>query len=151
MTSKEKYIEEVGLFYEKYGLPKMAGRILGYLMISEDGDSSFTHLQEMLQASKGSISSNINLLLNQGMIEKYMITGDRKSYYRISMNSLENLIDAKLKSISVYKELLQKGVELIPEGNEEKSQQIQQIVEYYQFLEAEFPLLRVKWNKIKQK
>jgi DNA-binding transcriptional regulator GbsR (MarR family) len=35
MTEKEKYIENVGLFYEKYGLSKMAGRILGCLISSE--------------------------------------------------------------------------------------------------------------------
>ena len=78
MTTKEKYIEDVGLFYENYGLPKMAGRILGYLISSESGNNSFDDLKEALKASKGSISGNLNLLLTQKMIEKHMISGDRK-------------------------------------------------------------------------
>lgn len=151
MTSEEEYIEEVGLFYEKYGLPKMAGRILGCLMISEAASCSFVHLQEQLRASKGSISGNIKLLVNQGIVDKFMITGDRKSYYRISMNSLEQLIDAKLKSVTTYKELLEKALELTPEKNGENSNKIKDIIEYYQFMETELPLLRIKWKNLKKK
>ena len=51
MTEKEKYIEDVGLFYEQYGLPKMAGRILGYLISSESDNNSFDDLKDSLKAS----------------------------------------------------------------------------------------------------
>ena len=78
MTHQEEYIEETGLFYERYGLTKMAGRILGYLLIS-GADQSFDTIRIALQASKGSISGNLNLLLNQHMVEKYMRT-DRESF-----------------------------------------------------------------------
>lgn len=151
MTSEEEYIEEVGLFYEKYGLPKMAGRILGCLMISETGSCSFVHLQDQLKASKGSISGNINLLVTQGIVDKFMITGDRKSYYRISMNSLENLIDAKLKSVTTYRELLEKALELSPKKDSENTGKIKDIIDYYQFMEAELPRLRIKWKNLKNK
>src|SRR5690554_7373755 len=58
MTEKENYIEQVGLFYEQYGLPKMAGRILGYLISSDSDNNSFEDLQKSLKASKGSISGD---------------------------------------------------------------------------------------------
>ncbi len=151
MTEQEKYIEEVGLFYAQYGLPKMAGRILGYLISSETDNNSFDDLKKILQASKGSISGNINLLLSQDMIEKHMISGDRKSYYRIARNSLNNILEAKEKSITQFKLIIQKGLSFDPSSDSVKKTDLTKILNYYEFLESEIPLLRTKWEqKIKE-
>lgn len=152
MTAKEKYIEDVGLFYEKYGLPKMAGRILGYLMASESDNNSFDDLKEALKASKGSISGNINLLLNQNMVEKHMISGDRKSYYKIGLNSLQNIMEAKAKSVSEFRLIFERGISINPDKTSLNHQNLTEILKYYEFLEKEIPLLRIKWeNKLKNK
>lgn len=152
MTTKEKYIEDVGLFYEKYGLPKMAGRILGYLISSESDNNSFDDLKEELKASKGSISGNVKLLLNQNMIEKHMLTGDRKSYYKIALNSLQNIMEAKVKSVSAFKLIFERGIEINSNKQSENYKALTDILKYYEFLEEEIPLLKVKWeNKINNK
>lgn len=152
MTTKEKYIEDVGLFYEKYGLPKMAGRILGYLISSESDNNSFDDLKEVLKASKGSISGNVKLLLNQNMIEKHMLTGDRKSYYKIALNSLQNIMEAKVKSVSAFKLIFERGIEINSNKQSENYKALTDILKYYEFLEEEIPLLKVKWeNKINNK
>ncbi len=149
MTNKEQYIEEVGLFYEKYGLPKMAGRILGCLIASPTDNNSFEYIQKELKASKGSISGNVRLLLSQNMIEKHMLAGDRKSYYKIGLRSLENILDAKVKSVHEFKTILGDGVALNVKG--EKRNKIKEIVDYYDFLEKEIPLLKAKWKRKKNK
>ena len=152
MTTKEIYIEEVGLFYEKYGLPKMAGRILGCLISSNTNNNSFTYLKETLKASKGSISGNINLLLNQNMIEKHMISGDRKSYYKIALNSLENIMEAKVKSVTEFRLIFEKGIEFNSDNDSINRKNIYEILKYYEFLEKEIPLLKIKWlQKINNK
>ncbi|WP_108866390.1 GbsR/MarR family transcriptional regulator [Aquimarina aquimarini] len=146
MTAKEKYIEDVGMFYENYGLPKMAGRILGYLISSETDNNSFDDLKNTLKASKGSISGNINLLLSQNMIEKHMISGDRKSYYKIALISLENIMTSKLKSVIQFKMILAKGLEFDLSNGNSKKQSLSEILNYYEFLESEIPKLKVKWE-----
>lgn len=147
MTEKEKYIEDVGLFYEHYGLPKMAGRILGYLISSESDNNSFDDLKYSLKASKGSISGNVNLLLNQNMIEKHMISGDRKSYYKIALNNLENILESKVKSVTQFKMILEKGLKLDSSTDSLKKQNLYEILNYYEFLEQEIPLLKIKWEQ----
>ncbi len=147
MTAQEEYIEHVGLFYEQYGLPKMAGRILGYLISSNSDNNSFDDLKDALKASKGSISGNINLLLNQNMIEKHMIAGDRKSYYKMSINNLENILEAKAKSISQFKNILAQGLAFGLDDNSLKKQNLNEILHYYEFLEEEMPLLKIKWEQ----
>lgn len=147
MTKKEKYIEDVGLFYEQYGLPKMAGRILGYLISSESDNNSFDDLKDSLKASKGSISGNINLLLNQNMVEKHMISGDRKSYYKIALNNLENILESKVKSVTQFKMILEKGLQFDLNTDSLKKQNLSEILNYYEFLESEIPLLKIKWEQ----
>ncbi len=151
MTEQEQYIEEIGVFYEKYGLPKMAGRILGCLISSETDTISFDYLREILKASKGSISGNINLLLHQSMIEKYTISGDRKSYYRIATNSLEKIIEAKTKSVTEFKSILERGISINAKKDGINYQNISEILDYYTFLENEIPLLKRKWEQKKKK
>ena len=147
MTEKEEYIESVGLFYEQYGLPKMAGRILGYLISSDTDNNSFEDLRDALKASKGSISGNINLLLNQSMIVKHMISGDRKSYFKMSLNSLESILDSKVDSVTQFKMIVQQGLSFDTDSNSAKHQNLREILDYYEFLEREIPLLRKKWKQ----
>lgn len=139
------YIEKVGKFYEKHGLPRMAGRILGCLLCLKS-DQSFDTLREILEASKGSISQNIRLLLNQNFIEKYSIPNDRKSYYRLGLNSLENIIEAKAQSITDFKLVLTQGLNLNESESTSQTKNIKKILSYYEFLEEEMPKLRVKWE-----
>lgn len=148
MNEQEKYIEQVGLFYEKYGLPKMAGRILGYLISSSTENNSFQDCMDALKASKGSISGNIKLLLSQNMIEKHMVSGSRQSYYCIASDSLNRLIEAKVASISQFKELLEAGLSLNDTHDTKQSEELQNIVRYYAFLEQEIPLLKQKWDEL---
>jgi DNA-binding transcriptional regulator GbsR (MarR family) len=147
VTTQEKYIEEVGIFYEKYGLPKMAGRILGCLISSNTNNNSFDYLKQTLKASKGSISGNINLLLNQNMIEKHMISGDRKSYYQIALNSLENIMEAKAKSVTEFRLIFEKGIEFNSNKDSLNRKNLSEILKYYEFLEKEIPLLKIKWEQ----
>lgn len=147
MTNKEKYIEDVGIFYEKYGLPKMAGRILGYLISSESDNNSFEELIDALKASKGSISGNINLLLTQKMIEKHMLTGDRKSYYKIAINSLQDIMEAKAKSVSEFRYIFEKGMNINSNKLSENYKALTGVLKYYEFLEEEIPLLKTKWDQ----
>lgn len=146
MIKNEEFIEEVGLFYEKYGLPKMAGRILGCLISSKTDNNSFDQLKDTLKASKGSISGNIKLLLSQRMIEKHMVSGDRKSYYRIAISSLENLMEAKAQSITEFRQMLERGVAMNANKKGSNYRKISEIIEYYAFLEKEIALLKTKWE-----
>ena len=150
MMERNEYIEKVGLFYEQYGLPKMAGRILGYLISAPNDHNSFDDLIAGLHASKGSISGNIKLLLTQNMIEKYMISGDRKSYFKVSTNSLNRIIEAKVVSITQFKDIIGMGLVFNEHQQTPARDELLSIHRYYEFLEQEIPLLKQKWDLIYQ-
>lgn len=144
MDPLKEYIEDIGLFYEQYGLPKMAGRVLGYLMATSKIAISFDDLVDELQASKGSISGNIKLLISQHLIEKYSLPGNRKSYFRISYGNISRTLEDKISSV---KEIINIYVRAnqINDSESEKHRQLEEMVDFYRFLEVEIPKLKQQW------
>ena len=76
------FIEQLGLNAQADGLPRIAGRMMGFLLVNGEA-CSLTSLAEELRVSRGSISTNARLLASQGMIERVAVAGERQDFYRI--------------------------------------------------------------------
>jgi DNA-binding transcriptional regulator GbsR (MarR family) len=76
------FIEQLGLNAQADGLPRIAGRMMGYLLVNGEA-CSLSALADELQVSRGSISTNARLLASQGMIERVAVAGERQDYYQI--------------------------------------------------------------------
>ncbi|MEJ2288705.1 MAG: MarR family transcriptional regulator, partial [Deinococcales bacterium] len=76
------FIEEIGLAIEGQGLPRMAGRVLGALLVADPPEQSADELVATLHASRSSVSTMTRLLEGAGLIERVSRPGDRKLYYR---------------------------------------------------------------------
>ncbi len=82
-AAEERFIEGMGLALEEDRLPRIAGRLVGLLIVSPR-PQRFDHLAERLRVSRGSISTNTRLLENMGVIERVTRPGDRRDYFRIN-------------------------------------------------------------------
>lgn len=90
MKEKEKLIEEIGVYFEKsHLLPPLTARILALLILCPRDGHSFDDVVELTKSSKSSVSTSINLLLQNGSIEYFTKHGDRKRYFRSTRNYLE--------------------------------------------------------------
>jgi DNA-binding transcriptional regulator GbsR (MarR family) len=76
------FVERMGLALESDGLPRIAGRIFGLLLLSEDC-RSLDDLASELGVSKGSVSTNARLLQQRGVLERDSRPSDRRDYYRV--------------------------------------------------------------------
>lgn len=119
---KSELIELFGIHFERlYNISPLGGRILATLVI--DGCKSgltFDELVEKMQASKSSVSTNLNLLLKTNKIEYFTIKGDRKKYFKAAPLSqrlknyltivdgekmlIDKLMDYRKKNISCVQE-----------------------------------------------
>ncbi len=77
------FIERLGLAAEADGLPRIAGRLLGLLMLQDEA-LAFDSLVQQLRVSRASVSANTRLLEARGLIERSTKTGDRRDYFRIA-------------------------------------------------------------------
>ena len=67
----------MGLALEADGLPRIAGRIFGLLLISEDA-LSLDKLASELRVSKASVSTNARMLEHRGVLEQVSRPADRR-------------------------------------------------------------------------
>ncbi len=79
---EKHFIEDTGLFFEQMGMPRMAGRMLGVLLISDPEAQSINDICEALRASKSSVSVMARLLTENGLIERVASPVPRRDYYR---------------------------------------------------------------------
>ena len=95
LAAQDAFIEEMGLILSADGLPRIGGRVLALLLITE-ADISLDDLARRLRVSKPSISTNARLLEMRGVIEKVSRTADRRDYYRVADYVLERTMQQRL-------------------------------------------------------
>jgi hypothetical protein len=83
LTPREKVIEDFGLYFESFGLPRIVGRIYGGLLITDEAALGLDALTEQLGISKASASTSVRQLHSFKLIEKVSLPGDRRDYYRV--------------------------------------------------------------------
>lgn len=119
---KSELIELFGIHFERlYNISPLGGRILATLVI--DGCKSgltFDTLVEKMQASKSSVSTNLNLLLKTGRIEYFTVAGDRKKYFKAAPLSqrLKNyltIIDGEKMMIERLMQFRKKNISCVQE------------------------------------
>ena len=153
MNSEERkfeekhFIEEVGLLFEMVGLPRMSGRILGWLLICDPPHQSNSELIEVLQASKGSISTMTRLLMQIGLIEKISLPGERRDYFQIKPNAWSQITKQRISQIKAFRELAEKGLTLLEEAAPQKQQRLLEMFDIHAFWERELPLVDERWEK----
>lgn len=144
---EQHFVEQNGLFFESAGLPRMAGRILGWLFICEPPLQSLTEIADALNASKASISTNTRLLAGTGLIERTSKPGSRGAFFQITTEGWTSLMEHKLRQITRFKNVAAQGLdELGPDYPPERLRRLQEVHDFYAFFENEFPGLMARWR-----
>jgi DNA-binding transcriptional regulator GbsR (MarR family) len=142
----KRFIEEVGLLFELAGLPRMAGRILGWLLISNPPHQSTGELAEVLQASKGSISTMTRLLIQAGLVERVSLPGERRDFFRIKLGAWSALIKQRVAQITAIRQVAERGLQLLEENPPEQQQRLKEMHDIHAFFERQFPKLIERWE-----
>ena len=142
----QAFIEEVGLMFEKWSMPRMSGRILGWLLLAEPARQSAAQLAERVGASKGSISTNTRLLIQGGLIEKVGVPGVRSTFYKLVEQPLERLIHAELTSMVELRRMAERGLELTEEDHVPQRNRLKALITMWKFFEREMSRLTQKFE-----
>ena len=112
MNKEQRFVEDVGIFFEQRGVPRMAGRVLGWLLICDPPHQSVDELAEALLASKGSISTTTRLLIRLGMVVRTSLPGQRKDYFVIRSDCWDWAMREALAKVSEFRALAEEGLVL---------------------------------------
>lgn len=141
------YVEDVALHWERQGLPRIAGRIVGWLMVCDPPRRTARQLAEDLGASKASISTMTRLLLEAGTLEVVAVPGERATWYALTPDSVERKLEARLDGMVSFAGLARRGLALLEDEPPERSDRLRRVAAMYAFLERELPLLLERWRE----
>ncbi len=144
---EKHFVEDFGLLFEESGHPRMAGRILGCLLISDQPHLSTTEIAETLQASRGSLSTMTRFLLQMGLIERVGLPGRRLDYFRIKAGAWPQLVRHAVYELSALRKLAERGLELVEGKDSELKERLRDARDLFGFMEREYPLLIERWEK----
>ncbi len=96
----EEFIEIMGRHFEEEGTARIAGRLCGLLILTDE-PASLDELADRLRVSKGSVSLNARLLENAGIAERVTRPGDRRDFYRIAPDMSTRFLERQIERIRV--------------------------------------------------
>jgi DNA-binding transcriptional regulator GbsR (MarR family) len=107
----ERFVERAGLLWENDGLPRIAGRIYGLILIADEA-LSLDDIADALGVSKASVSTDTRLLERIGYVERISKPGDRKDYYQHTQRSFEQAIAERIRRMHELEDLIESARDL---------------------------------------
>jgi len=145
-----EFVEQMGLILQGEGLPRIAGRIMG-LMIMHGGPFSLTGLAERLSVSRASISTNTRLLEDLGVIERTATPGDRQDYFRLSRQPYARMLRGVVRRMRRAREVVESTQETLPEEMSETHERLEELDAFYEALIESFVNVIDAWETERQR
>lgn len=141
----ERFVEELGMQFElEAGAPRMVGRVLGWLLVCSPPEQSAAELAEVLQASKGSISTATRILLRMGMIERARLKGERFDRFRALPEAWEEYL-WRDDQFEAPRRVLRLGLDALADEPPERRARLERLDWIYAWWQHRLPALRTEY------
>jgi predicted transcriptional regulator len=141
------YVEDVALFFERSGMARMSGRLLGALMVADPPERSQEELATFLGVSRGSVSQASRMLVDAGVVERRRRRGDRRDYYRVRPGAWTDMIERRVDAIVALRRLAERGIEVVDDDGTHGHRALMGLVDVCRFFEQEWPGLVTRWRR----
>ena len=142
-SGTNEMVEQMGLFFQKLGVPRASGQMLGYLLACYPPEQTAGEIGLAIGLSPASISSSARLLVQMGAVEPQHRIGDRKTYYRVRPDFWIHMVRQKL---SMFAELAVIGRRIADAGSADRQDGIDEMVAFADFWQEEIPRLAERWE-----
>ena len=130
-------IENFGLFFETEGMPRIAGRMIGYLLV-HPGPYTLDELAEALEVSKASISTNARLLESKNVVTRSTKPGDRRDFYSIADDHWLQQFTAIQARFMKMREVMANAYRSLPMDNEFARRRVKAGEKFFEFMMEDF-------------
>ena len=146
-AERRQFFEEMGLMFEGSGMPRMAGRVMGWLLMCDPPHQTATQVGQVVGASKGSISTMLRNLVGAGIVERMGIPGERSRFYRIREDGWAVHMRERMAFMTAMRELADRGLALMKGEDPKLLQRLQEFKSFHEFLEREWPAMMERYEK----
>ncbi|MFY1672152.1 GbsR/MarR family transcriptional regulator [Plantactinospora sp. WMMB334] len=107
------WVEQVAMYLARDGVPPIAGRILGWLMVSDPPEQSAGQISAAIGASRASLTMNLRLLTSMGFLTWRTRPGDRTMYYRMADDAWQAVVRRQIAGIASFLDITRQGLDLL--------------------------------------
>src|SRR5262245_24305343 len=136
-SSIRRFVNDTGLILEAAGLPRMAGQVLGWLMVCEPEHQSLDDLKHALEISKASASLTTRTLTHLGLVERTVLPGDRRDYYRIAEDAWHRFFQTRMAAMHMLRRNAERGLHLLADEPPDRLVRLERMRTLFGFLERE--------------
>ena len=141
--AEEEFVERFGRQLEADGVPRIGGRLYGYLLLQTE-PRSLGELAEALSVSKASISTNARHLVHRGLVERVTRPGDRRDFYAAA-DDLAGVLEFRLERVHAMTELLDSGVDVVPDHRAAAADRLSEMARFHEAAAELLEDLRERW------
>ncbi|MEV6822619.1 transcriptional regulator [Nocardiopsis dassonvillei] len=121
MTGDEhllEWVEQVAMHLARDGVPPIAGRTLGWLMVCDPPEQSAAQISAAIGASRASLTMNLRLLTGMGFLTWRTRPGERTMYYRMAEDAWQAVVRRQVAGIASFLDVTRQGLDLVgPESD----------------------------------
>lgn len=143
---RSEFVEHVGEVFSKAGHPRIAGRLLGWLLICDPPHQAADELVAVTGASKASVSVMLRLLGAARLVERIGVPGERRSFYRLRPTAWSEEMGGKTAQFAEMRKIAERGLELVGVAAEQR-RSLESMRDFYGFFEQALPSLLARWEK----
>jgi DNA-binding transcriptional regulator GbsR (MarR family) len=141
-----RYVDETGLLLENAGLPRIAGQVLGWLQVCDPETQSLADIATALGVSRASASTSTRLLEQVGLLERTILPGDRRDYYRISRDAWHRFMQTRIDTMRRLRQNADHGLRVLEAASPDRRRRVERMRRLYAFLEREMPRLLERFD-----
>ena len=142
---EQRFTEEAGNMFDQWSLPRMAGRVWGLLIVTEDPHLSAADLAERLGTSAASISSSTRYLLQNNLIERVRVPGERREFFAFNPASLRSIYLRRIAAVGDVHRMAERALTSF-EDRPVPHERLQEMHDFYEWLELELAAVLRRWD-----
>ena len=148
-AAAQTFVEGVGVYFERFALPRIGGRLLGLLLVI-DKPLSLDDLASILSVSRASVSTNMRLIQAIGLAELVTRPGDRRDYYQFTHDAWERSMLIDMESIQTLRQLADRGLEAIATSENTAREHLDNLIRFCDLALEERRATLERWRALQQ-
>jgi DNA-binding transcriptional regulator GbsR (MarR family) len=145
--TQDEFIEDVGQYLSALGVPRMAGRMWAWLLLTDPEPQSAQQIAERLRASRGAVSGAARVLTATALIRRSRRAGDRREFYAVPSDSVQVMMGSYEPRVRALRELAEEGLELVRDRPPPAGQGLRTMRDLCLLFEAELPSILERFNR----
>jgi DNA-binding transcriptional regulator GbsR (MarR family) len=143
-AAERQYAEEFSLLGERNGMPRVSGRLLGWLLICDPPAQTSSEIAGGLGISRASVSIGTRLLEAAGIVRRTASAGSRGYRFEIDPNVWANMEAGE--RFRPWREMTERGLALLDDPDAERGARLRAARDFYAYVEREIPALMERFR-----